>query len=624
METRQSRGALAVWGVVSFSISLCAATVLAAVALSHVPGVSAQAPDGRSALTEAAIPDAGDLYLIPPDTDVGPPIAAPPDGGEMLLDELIEVDFIQPPVTWDEQEQTYVLDSAPILCPVQKPPFNQPKALVIADGTPALPWHWYYYEWEPPCDPTDGDRTFYSTTSTSNEKHGDVYDYNQTATVSFYEQNLGGATNTSGYIRVFDADLTLDGLPDDRQDTTEDGPNVWMGVGSGRRKVTLNLVPADPNDVMPRGFLRGQPHHGRAPYNVMLTKGSGVKIYGSPDAVEPLTTLEWGYTEDYPQEHPQMYYEHPTPTAVWVEAVSGGSVNLQLTLTFRAVDEVEGWAPDRGGDGTNVARDQVNLNVLEIVTETVSDSPTDRSRKLLGVGEKVNCRTQPEQAADWDVVGEGALTAKDHVATTQFTAPMLDNVDSIVKATANGTTAFAPFNIIAPTGVQFTGCKDERPWPQEDPNNGTWIGGRAHFNLKLLPVTVSFHWIVWQEELQGLVTTWPNGHQTQQLLERLPGDPVGYNNVTQDYVGCGTYPKEWLNNMTGEDFTEYVLIFEQWQDKFHPLPGPWPIFAWDVSHSHRFNRYGGCVLGVKPPWTPPRGYLEEPRWQGPYAVENHE
>jgi len=138
MEARQSGRGLGPVGFVSVSISLCAAAVLAALALSNVRGVTAQASaSGGSGSAYAVLPDSSDLYIIPPDTDIGIPM--PP--GEGLLEEFVEVWVIQPPQTPD--------NALPLLCPRKKPPANNQKALVRARGDP----DWGAYSWSCTTDP---------------------------------------------------------------------------------------------------------------------------------------------------------------------------------------------------------------------------------------------------------------------------------------------------------------------------------------------------------------------------------------------------------------------------------------------------------------------------------------
>jgi hypothetical protein len=83
----------------------------------------------------AAIPDAGDVGLIPPDTDIGIPIIGPPGFGDELLEEtIVEVHVVIPLCDPDGLPEPPPLDYRPALCPLRKPPDNDKYTWLLADG----------------------------------------------------------------------------------------------------------------------------------------------------------------------------------------------------------------------------------------------------------------------------------------------------------------------------------------------------------------------------------------------------------------------------------------------------------------------------------------------------------
>jgi len=334
----------------SLSLSLCAAAVLAAVALSFSRMASAQAP------ADTAIP--GDMYFISPDTDVGIP-----GYGDMLLDDGVQVEFDHPPYN-PEAEPPVGRNSNPRLCPLKKPPDNDQGVEVSANGTP--PWGQYNWPW--PIDEHEHSDTAWYWCDTASEQN-----YRKTIWVNYHWEDWE-ADAESGYICVFDADLTFEGMPSSPQSTTEDSPGVFVGKGAPRKHLSVNLVPLDPDNVMPDGFLDGQPHSPPAPYKVTMARGGGVEIYGQQTGGTALTDLEWGWKWNEGQ---QKFIEQTPPTELWIAPVSAGSGDLYLWLDFDTPQECGAWAPG----SMMSASDYVKVTVVDVdldidgVLEADEESP---------------------------------------------------------------------------------------------------------------------------------------------------------------------------------------------------------------------------------------------------------
>jgi hypothetical protein len=274
IHTNRYRGGVSARDLVSLWCVVCAIAVLTATGLSNARWVSAQAPD------------AGDEFIIPPDTDVGLPIIGPPGEGEGLLEEVVVEVLIIKPLYDPYGEPPVDKDKYPRLCALKKPPANDQGTTVVAD---AYPYGGAFY-WDPPISQEEhSDTAWYECDSTSEES------YKKTTSVAYDWEEWGGNAD-SGYIYVFDADLRFEGLPDSSQDTSEDSPGLYLARGSGRKHLGLKFVPLDPDDVMQSGFHDGQPHSAPPPYQVSLGKGTGVQLYAAQEGGDPVTDLDWGWS----------------------------------------------------------------------------------------------------------------------------------------------------------------------------------------------------------------------------------------------------------------------------------------------------------------------------------------
>jgi len=304
---------------------------------------SAQAPDGGYYVkSDTPVPPPSDLFLIPPDTDIGIPIIGPPGFGDELLEEtIVEVHVVIPLCDPDGLPEPPPLDYRPALCPLRKPPNDDQYTWLLADGwcnledPPPSTYQWLWPDLEDWTEPDSSEWGYYWSRSCGTTNQADV---------KYTVQDVGSDQATSGYIRVFDADLTLDDVPGDPQDTEEDDPGFVVAKGSGRMPFTLKFSPQDLNEVMPYNFLDGQPHIPPAPYTISLTHGSCVNIYSQPSGGTPLSgdALNWGWKWNVTQ---QKFIEQtpPYPTLLYVEPISAGYGDLNLRLEINNPAECWQW-----------------------------------------------------------------------------------------------------------------------------------------------------------------------------------------------------------------------------------------------------------------------------------------
>ena len=188
-------------------------------------------PGGPRAYGRASAEDLPDIPEDDPWQYLSPDPGDDPGDGMMLLDD-------PPPQVW-VVHPSLPGASEPALCPRKKPPSSSQSTTLLAYGGPPGGT----YTWD--CDPgADGEYAIYASAQVG---------LTHTAHVE-YEVDEQSANATSGYIRVFDAELTLEGGPSDPQSTLEDDTGLFINVGHGRKALTLSLLPGHPHQLMPSGF----------------------------------------------------------------------------------------------------------------------------------------------------------------------------------------------------------------------------------------------------------------------------------------------------------------------------------------------------------------------------------
>jgi hypothetical protein len=346
--------------------------VLAGIALSHGRIASAQVyppaagpPDQAFWFAADSAVDEGDVFLVPPDSEVGLPILWPPDGDVMPMGGgWPTVEVVRPRLVWNQQEEEWEYDWDPVLCPRKKAPGNCQGGSLVARGGP-YPGGTYNWEFD---ETQHNDYAFYQSTQTGLTYY---------TWVSYTNWGKTSQEADTGFIRVFDADLTFQGGSTDSQDTVEDDPGFFMAKGT-RKSLAISLSPADPDDVMPSSFDEDlHPRGLLPPYQVSVSQGGAccVDFYAAQQGGSPLTyqNLLWGWTEvEY-----EVFEETPTtPAQIYVQAETAGTCTVDLWLMFRCPQECGDWLAQ-----TDSAGDSVKLTVLGVdldidgVDEPVEEDP---------------------------------------------------------------------------------------------------------------------------------------------------------------------------------------------------------------------------------------------------------
>lgn len=220
----------------------------------------------------------------------------------------------------------------------------------------------------------------------------------------------------------------------------------------------------------------------------------------------------------------------------------------------------------------------------KIVTETVAATPADRARKKIGIGEEVNCSTDPATAATWAVSGGGTISAASG-NSTKFTASMTPS-KSTVKATIGKNNLVVNFDVVAPDGMTSTVKSDSGLGTKGPPNNQ--IGFETVFDCVVQPATVSFYRVKFQENIPSNTWTWPDGTADSKGPKVVPWR-VGEDNTTTDTVGNSFRPIARLfDGKKNVNFGYIVKVPEEYKDE----SGTW--VSWLAKEQH-FKEFEGAT-----------------------------
>lgn len=158
---------------------------------------------------------------------------------------------------------------------------------------------------------------------------------------------------------------------------------------------------------------------------VPKTSGSNITITATP---EPGST--W----------PKNY-----PTWTLNSSTSGTAGNTTYSLST----EIVGTYLVSVACGTSTKA--IKVIVWEIISETVATSPTDRTRKTIGVGEEVNLSTNPSISITWSITGGGSISAVNGTKI-KFTAGGRQST-SVVKGVKSSSNMSVSFSVLEPAEV---------------------------------------------------------------------------------------------------------------------------------------------------------------------------
>jgi len=273
----------------------------------------------------------------------------------------------------------------------------------------------------------------------------------------------------------------------------------------------------------------------------------------------------------FPEDEPHWTIESQPTGANASLSLSSGSATVFLYDLTKIGDYVV-----KARCGTSDPGDVITVTVYRVVTETVSPVPANRDRTLLGIGEQVNCWTEPSVSVEWEVDLDWGYAYPRTGTSTTFIAlktPLYPRI--FVTPTAGGCTYILNFTVIAPNGENNVLWRDGTPGISGPPNNR--IGSSHTFKATILPTTVSFRWAELQENIPTNTWTWPDG--TEQSW-----DPdthlitVEYDNTWYDECLACCFPIERI--FDGSSYVDFMIplsIPQEYNDDWYGwrpfLPG---------------------------------------------------
>jgi phage gp36-like protein len=137
--------------------------------------------------------------------------------------------------------------------------------------------------------------------------------------------------------------------------------------------------------------------------------------------------------------------------------------------------------------------------IPHLESKTVATTPSDRTRRKLGVGEEVIITLQPSSAgpvSQWSISGRGALSNKT-ATSTQFTAEEsapYGSGDIVTATTSDGSHYDLAFVVVEPKSEKGITSRDNNVYP---PGN---FGAEMIIGIVVEPTDVSFHNVECREE----------------------------------------------------------------------------------------------------------------------------
>jgi len=242
------------------------------------------------------------------------------------------------------------------------------------------------------------------------------------------------------------------------------------------------------------------------------------------------------------------------------------------------------------------------FTVFKVKSETVSPTPSDRSRTTIGIGEEVNLSTDPATTVSWSVTGGGSVSQTSG-SSTKFTASKSPS-NSTIRASVGSKVIELQFTVIAPTSITSTKRADIGHGAVGPPNNH--IGSYTTYDITVNLTTVSFFWVELRENIPSHNWTWPNG-DSGGMSAQTPTWNVSFANYTIDNISSGPYPIGKIHN--GSNYVSFNYNVN-WREEYKNEAGIWTEF---VSNESTLTEYRGTDQKSRQTHMGATG-----GWQGPW------
>jgi len=206
--------------------------------------------------------------------------------------------------------------------------------------------------------------------------------------------------------------------------------------------------------------------------------------------------------------------------------------------------------------GSSDSGDPITVTVFKIKPETVSGTPANRHRTLLGIGEEVICWTEPSVSVDWRLNSLGGGTVNPTFGTSTTFIAGKSPSSPILHAKKGTADCTLYFTVIAPNGMNSVLKQDLTPGVPGPPNN--IIGSSSEFTCTVLPTTVCFYWAEFRENIPLNEWTWPDTTDASYGPKTVTWG-VGYDNKTTDTCTCYGYPIGRIHD--GSNYVDFTVTW---------------------------------------------------------------
>jgi hypothetical protein len=209
------------------------------------------------------------------------------------------------------------------------------------------------------------------------------------------------------------------------------------------------------------------------------------------------------------------------------------------------------------------ASDSIWVKVIgsfSIISQTTVMTPANRTRTTLGLGESTKVYTDPETNVTWSVTGNGGEVSPKTGTYTYFSAKLSPG-SATVHATTGSIDKTISYTIIAPSSESYTLISDNSMGTKGPPNNQ--IGSSSTFRITVLPISVSFYAVSFQEDIPSHSWTWPDGTN-----ESIPAYTVPWS-VSPDNTAPDNYSSPLLpigRIFNGSNYVNFSVNLDHDQD----------------------------------------------------------
>lgn len=272
-------------------------------------------------------------------------------------------------------------------------------------------------------------------------------------------------------------------------------------------------------------------------------------------------------------------------------------LKIILTLFFMIAITTSGWAEPP-------VSSSVTFSASLLESETIANTPSDKKRTLLGIGEEVRLVIKPEALGSGSWATDAGSVDTGQGLSTILTAPFSPQTAQ-VSVTVSGVILYKTFNAVAPQSIVPLSMADNA----YSHSGGNLVGAVGLVYLQVLPSIVSFYNVSFREDIPLQSFTWPNGRNEYFGPDTVDWD-VYEDNTSYDVVETGLKSKGNLEPGIGQspvNFAFSVGFPDKYQSDSNWVPFADPSYSAQYDGSNLKARISFTETGTV--WT---------NWMGPW------